>query len=202
MKMNNSIKILLFYIALFFSISANAQISKGKSMVGGSLSFSFSPSGNGAGHFVSTGNYGYLITDKFMLTAGFALISADGWANREFGYYHRDIQYGLGIAPRYYLENNFFIEGGINRTREKFDDLFDVVSIDNLTAEKIIYVRHDFYLSLGKTLFITDHIAFEPMAGYFYSNAKFKDINTSPYTNYTFLGPFAQFQFAFYFGGK
>lgn len=98
---------LFFFIVFATLLTANAQITKGNWMVGGSANFGFSQaesSGNGfsssgkASGFTIAPNIGYFIKDKFVIGA----VPSFSFSNPE-GSNNNGTSYGIGPFIRYYF---------------------------------------------------------------------------------------------------
>lgn len=166
-KLNQMKKITIIILAvLFFTISANSQITKGNWLVGGSINFSSNKLTSDLGGFTTTtfevaGNAGYFFIDKLVggvrpniFLGKTKTENADNISNRS----------AVGPFLRYYFlpeeqKVNMFLDGGYSYGRSK------------VTGQNAI-PSHSFYFMAGPVIFLNTSVALELFVGYSFTKSK------------------------------
>ncbi len=156
-------KTYLFALAALFTLAAQAQISKGVKLVGGSVTFQSTNSKDKTGgtttdlgkstNFQLTPYFGIFIIDNFAAGAGVAFSSSS--SDPTFGSDFKSTTILFSPFARYYVKN-FFGEGqfGFGSSKSEIED-FSVKS--NVTS---------WQLGAGYAAFISGSVAVEPFIGY------------------------------------
>ncbi|TDT46693.1 outer membrane protein with beta-barrel domain [Maribacter spongiicola] len=175
---NTLIKLLPIYI-LFFTITANSQITKGNWMFGGDASFSNKERFNNnfkndklkTSEFDIKANAGYFFIDK--LQAGIRVGYSDYKRTNTSSDVNRYLL-NYGAYSRYYFLNpeklvNIYLDGGY---------FFGSSAFENGELKDN---THGYSISAGPTIFFNSSVAME--LGLNYSSEKFKGVNDSTENN-------------------
>lgn len=183
-------KITILAIAICSTFGAYAQYSKGRMLVGGSLSFSaetektkYDGNTQTDGKWTSFSlepQFGYFVIDNLAVGASLDL-GLSKWRDDDDSdddYTSTSIEFRPTV--RYYLPQNIFFQGQV-----AFGSSKDKYGSGNVDEDK--YSNSGFTLGVGYAYFLNDNIAIEPLIGYGSWGQKDKETDTKYVDNGLFL---------------
>lgn len=152
---------------LLISVGTHAQFNKGRMLVGGQLSFNYTPDPDYKGSAFSLNpQFGYFVINNFAVGAGL------NYSLQKFNYNNSGdyLTTSLQIQPfvRYYFKPGIFIHGSYGIGAGK-------VSETNTTDYNYSFNLYSWTGSAGYAIFLNDNVAIEPMLGYKWNTFNQKD---------------------------